>query len=75
MIEGTVLLASNIPDPSQVAYDTCVTFVKVHVEKVEKGEIDPSFVVTHRVPLDEAPHAYASFKDKAEPCIKVVLKP
>jgi threonine dehydrogenase-like Zn-dependent dehydrogenase len=44
-------------------------------EKIENGEIDPSFVVTHVMPLREAPQAYAMFKKKLDGCIKVVLKP
>jgi threonine dehydrogenase-like Zn-dependent dehydrogenase len=43
--------------------------------KIEAGEIDPSFVITHRVPLAEAPAAYKTFRDKQDGCIKVVLKP
>lgn len=43
--------------------------------RIESGQIDPSFVVTHRVPLDEAPAAYKTFRDKQDGCIKVVLKP
>jgi threonine dehydrogenase-like Zn-dependent dehydrogenase len=42
---------------------------------IENGDIDPSFVVTHRVPLDEAPAMYETFRDKKDGCIKVVLKP
>ncbi|HEX7173856.1 MAG TPA: zinc-dependent alcohol dehydrogenase [Pyrinomonadaceae bacterium] len=45
------------------------------LEKIEAGEIDPSFVITHRVKLDDAPKAYATFRDKEDGCIKVVLKP
>ena len=45
------------------------------MERIEKGEIDPSFVITHRVSLDEAPAAYKKFRDKEDGCIKVVLKP
>jgi hypothetical protein len=41
--------------------------------KIEAGEIDPSFVVTHRVPLADAPAAYKTFRDKQDSCIKVVL--
>jgi threonine dehydrogenase-like Zn-dependent dehydrogenase len=44
-------------------------------ERIQKGEIDPSFLVTHRLPLERAPHAYEIFKHKREHCIKVVLKP
>jgi len=43
--------------------------------RIEKGEIDPSFVITHRLPLSEGPEAYKKFRDKQDNCIKVVLKP
>jgi threonine dehydrogenase-like Zn-dependent dehydrogenase len=43
--------------------------------RIEKGEIDPSFVITHRLPLSEGPDAYKTFRDKKDNCIKVVLKP
>jgi threonine dehydrogenase-like Zn-dependent dehydrogenase len=45
------------------------------LDRIERGEIDPSFVITHRLPLDEAPKAYKMFRDKEDRCIKVVLKP
>ena len=45
------------------------------LERVERGEIDPSFVITHEVPLDEGPEMYKTFRDKEDGCIKVVLKP
>jgi len=45
------------------------------LEKVERGDIDPSFVITHTRPLDEAPEMYKTFRDKQDGCIKVVLKP
>jgi threonine dehydrogenase-like Zn-dependent dehydrogenase len=44
-------------------------------ERVRNGDIDPSFVVTHRVGLDLAPDAYETFKHKLDDCVKVVLKP
>jgi threonine dehydrogenase-like Zn-dependent dehydrogenase len=44
-------------------------------EKIESGQIDPSFVVTHVLPLEEAPAAYEMFKKKIDGCVKVVLKP
>ncbi len=50
-------------------------YMKPLLEKIEKGEIDPSFVITHRIPLEEAPAAYATFRDKKDGCIKVVIKP
>ena len=45
------------------------------LKKVQAGEIDPSFVITHKVPLDRAPEMYKTFRDKKDGCIKVVLKP
>jgi threonine dehydrogenase-like Zn-dependent dehydrogenase len=45
------------------------------LEHIQKGDIDPSFVVTHQVPLDEAPEMYKTFRDKKDGCIKVVMKP
>jgi threonine dehydrogenase-like Zn-dependent dehydrogenase len=45
------------------------------LELVQLGQIDPSFVITHRVSLDEAPDAYSTFKQQNDGCIKVVLKP
>ena len=45
------------------------------LHKIEAGKIDPSFIITHTLPLDEAPQAYKTFRDKKDGCIKVVLKP
>jgi threonine dehydrogenase-like Zn-dependent dehydrogenase len=42
---------------------------------VESGAIDPSFVVTHHVSLEQAPEMYRTFRDKKDGCIKVVMKP
>ena len=50
-------------------------YLRPLLDRVQKGEIDPSFVITHRMKLDEAPHAYDIFKNKKDNCIKVVLKP
>lgn len=50
-------------------------YMKPLLARIEKGEIDPSFVITHRVKLDDAPAAYATFRDKKDKCIKVVLHP
>ncbi len=43
--------------------------------RIQNGEIDPSFVITHRMSLEEAPQAYKTFRDKQQHCIKVVLDP
>ncbi len=45
------------------------------LERIQRGEIDPSYIITHRLTLDEAPHGYDIFKHKEDDCIKVVLKP
>jgi len=50
-------------------------YLKKLLALIEDGKIDPSFVVTHRMPLDQGPHAYEIFTNKQETCIKVVLKP
>lgn len=50
-------------------------YMKPLLQKIEAGEIDPTFVITHRVALADAPAAYKTFRDKQEGCIKVVLKP
>jgi threonine dehydrogenase-like Zn-dependent dehydrogenase len=44
-------------------------------ERIRNGDIDPSFVVTHRLPLDEAPNGFETFKHKQDDCMKVVLNP
>jgi threonine dehydrogenase-like Zn-dependent dehydrogenase len=50
-------------------------YTKPLYERIKKGEIDPSFVITHRLGLDYAPDAYETFKHKQDDCVKVVLKP
>ena len=45
------------------------------LRRIEEGQIDPSFVITHTVGLDEGPEMYKVFRDKQDSCIKVVLKP
>ncbi|MCA1618740.1 MAG: glutathione-dependent formaldehyde dehydrogenase [Acidobacteria bacterium] len=45
------------------------------LEYVQKGEIDPSFVITHRMRLDDAPNGFSTFNNKEDDCIKIVLKP
>ena len=45
------------------------------MERVQAAEVDPSFVITHSVPLDKAPEMYRTFREKEDGCIKVVLKP
>jgi threonine dehydrogenase-like Zn-dependent dehydrogenase len=50
-------------------------YMKPLLERVKKGEIDPSFVITHTLRLDDAPKGYDIFLNKEDDCVKVVLKP
>ncbi len=45
------------------------------LEYVERGELDPSFLATHRFPLEESPHAYSIFKHKQDGCVRAVFVP
>ncbi|GMP13106.1 zinc-dependent alcohol dehydrogenase [Bradyrhizobium sp. TM239] len=45
------------------------------LRRIEEGEIDPSFVITHTVPLERGPEMYQVFRDKRDSCVKVVLRP
>ncbi len=50
-------------------------YIRPLYERIRDGQIDPSFVVTHRLGLDQAPDGYETFKHKQDECVKVVLKP
>jgi threonine dehydrogenase-like Zn-dependent dehydrogenase len=50
-------------------------YTKPLLEMIERGRLDPSQIITHRLPLSEAPSAYKTFRDKKDGSIKVVLKP
>ena len=50
-------------------------YLRPLLERIQQGDIDPTFVITHHLPLEEAPRGYDIFKRKDENCIKVVLKP
>jgi len=50
-------------------------YLKPLTERIQKKQIDPSFVITHKLPLEQAPHAYEIFQKKQDGCIKVVLNP
>ena len=45
------------------------------MKHIEDGDLDPSFIITHRAPLEKAPELYKTFRDKQDGCIKVVLDP
>jgi threonine dehydrogenase-like Zn-dependent dehydrogenase len=50
-------------------------YLRPLLERIQNGEIDPSFVITHHMRLDDAPDGYKIFRDKQDHCIKIVLKP
>jgi threonine dehydrogenase-like Zn-dependent dehydrogenase len=50
-------------------------YVRQLLGRIESGDIDPSFVITHSLALEDAPRAYEMFNNKEDQCIKVVLKP
>jgi threonine dehydrogenase-like Zn-dependent dehydrogenase len=50
-------------------------YLRPLLERIENGDIDPSFVITHRMQLEDAPEAYRMFRDKRDDCIKVVMQP
>jgi len=49
-------------------------YMRPLLERIQKGEIDPSFVITHRLPLAEAARGFQMFLDKEDECEKVVLR-
>ena len=53
----------------------CQRYMRPLLERIERGEIDPSFVITHRLPLEDAARGFAMFNDKDDECLKVVLTP
>jgi threonine dehydrogenase-like Zn-dependent dehydrogenase len=45
------------------------------LERIQRGQLNPSFVITHRLDLDDAPDGYAMFVDKRDECVKIVMRP
>jgi threonine dehydrogenase-like Zn-dependent dehydrogenase len=50
-------------------------YLRPLLERVANGDIDPSFIVTHQMPLSDAQRGFEMFRDKEDECVKVVLKP
>ena len=50
-------------------------YMRPLLERIQKGDIDPSFVITHRMRLEDAPDAFEIFANKEDECLKVVLTP
>jgi threonine dehydrogenase-like Zn-dependent dehydrogenase len=73
----------NVPMGAAFAKGLTLRMGQTHVHKymprllaiIEEGGIDPSFVISHHVPLDDAPEAYRMFRDKTDGCTKVVMRP
>jgi len=76
-------LLDNVPFGAAMNKGLTIKTGQTHVQrylgplmaKIEAGEIDPGAIITHRVPLSEAPEMYKTFRDKKDGCIKVVLTP
>jgi threonine dehydrogenase-like Zn-dependent dehydrogenase len=50
-------------------------YMRPLLDRVIAGQIDPTFVISHRLTLEDAPEAYATFRDKQDSCTKVVMRP
>jgi len=50
-------------------------YMRPLLERIQQEEIDPSFVITHHMRLEDAPTAYELFKNKQDNCVKIVLNP
>jgi threonine dehydrogenase-like Zn-dependent dehydrogenase len=50
-------------------------YMPMLLERLQNGDFDPTGIITHRLPLDQAPHGYEIFADKEDECVKVVLAP
>jgi threonine dehydrogenase-like Zn-dependent dehydrogenase len=50
-------------------------YMRPLLERIQKGEIDSTFVITHHMKLEDAPKGYDIFKNKEDNCVKIVLKP
>jgi len=76
-------LVDNLPMGSAInrgltlrmAQTPVLHYLPTLLERIENGEIDPSFVITHRARLEDGPSLYKTFRDRTDGCVKVVLKP
>jgi threonine dehydrogenase-like Zn-dependent dehydrogenase len=50
-------------------------YLRPLLQRIEHGDIDPTFVISHHLPLEQAPHGYEMFKHKQDNCTKIVLTP
>jgi len=76
---GAVPVAMGAVVGKGLTLKTGQTHVQRYLEPLMKliveGKIDPSFLITHRISLEEGPEAYKTFRDKQDGCIKVVIRP
>jgi threonine dehydrogenase-like Zn-dependent dehydrogenase len=76
-------LLDKVPIGAAFAKGLTLKMGQTHVHKylrpllarIEQGDIDPAFVITHHLRLEEAPYGYEIFRDKKDNCIKIVLRP
>jgi threonine dehydrogenase-like Zn-dependent dehydrogenase len=71
----TMFVATDHPHALRQAISACRKGGTLLLERIERGEIDPSFIITHRIGLEDAPEMYRTFRDKDDSCIKVVMTP
>jgi threonine dehydrogenase-like Zn-dependent dehydrogenase len=50
-------------------------YLRPLLERIQAGDIDPSFVITHRMNLNDAPLGFATFLNKEDDCLKVIMNP
>ncbi|MBV8809619.1 MAG: glutathione-dependent formaldehyde dehydrogenase [Acidobacteriaceae bacterium] len=50
-------------------------YLRPLLERIQNGQIDPTFIITHRLRLEDAPEAFETFKNKQDECVKVVMRP
>lgn len=82
-LPGVFVNAVTVPMGAVVGKALTIRTGQTHVQRylaplmtlIEDGKIDPSFLITHTVPLKDGPDMYKTFRDKQDGCIKVVLKP
>lgn len=50
-------------------------YLRPLLDKIDRGDIDPSYIITHRMTLANAPQGYKTFWEKNDSCVKVVMTP
>jgi threonine dehydrogenase-like Zn-dependent dehydrogenase len=61
--------------PAPEAFQTLARFLPLLLERIEQGQIDPSFLISHRITLEEAPEMYKVWRDKKDDVTKIVIDP